>query len=107
MNGCSVSMCCGARNCRTSYVEWRDSALLSMEVEIVGRDVLKVRFYLKWRDSALLSMEVEAVGRRRAEGTFSLFCGSCFICVVCGILFGFIWIFFFSFLYWYIFDLKK
>ena len=34
----------------------------------------KVRFYLKWRDSALLSMEVEAVGRRRAEGTFSLFC---------------------------------
>ena len=27
----------------------------------------KVRFYLKWRDSALLSMEVEAVGRRRAE----------------------------------------
>ena len=51
----------------TSYVEWRDSALLSMEVEIVGRDVLKVRFYLKWRDSALLSMEVEAVGRRRAR----------------------------------------
>ena len=38
----------------------------------------KVRFYLKWRDSALLSMEVEAVGRRRAEGVrflyFVLYC---------------------------------
>ena len=44
MNGCSVSMCCGARNCWTSYVEWRDSALLSLEVEIVGRDVRRYVF---------------------------------------------------------------
>ena len=56
------------------YLKWRDSALLSMEVEAVGRRRAEGKFLFKWRDSALLSMEVEAVGRRRAEGTFSLFC---------------------------------